>query len=101
MRPRALFGALVLLLAATARPAAAQIAIGEGDTSRYDALYGKPVDVSIDDLVQESSAYANRAVRTKGRLDMLFDSNQRAYAMRGMLYTIRIVPVQEVAYEWE
>ena len=30
-------------------PVFAQISVGEGDVSRYDALYGKPVDVAVDD----------------------------------------------------
>jgi hypothetical protein len=102
MRAPALAAVLAaVVLSALPRPAAAQISVGEGDTSRYDSLYGKPIDVSIDDLVQESSSYANRAVRTKGRLDVLYDSSQRGYTLRGMLYQIRIAPVQEIAREWE
>jgi hypothetical protein len=83
------------------RPTAAQISVGEGDTSRYDSLYGKPVDVTVDDLVQQSVSYANRAVRTHGRLELGFDSTQRSYLMRGLMYQIRIAPVREMAREWE
>jgi hypothetical protein len=83
------------------RPASAQISVGEGNVDRYDALYGQPVDVAVDDLVQESTSYLNRAVRTHGRLELGFDSTQRAYLLRGLLYQIRIVPVREVQTEWE
>jgi hypothetical protein len=83
------------------RPVCAQISVGEGNVDRYDALYGTPVDVAVDDLVQESTAYLNRAVRTHGRLELGFDSTQRAYLLRGLLYQIRIVPVREVQTEWE
>ena len=81
-------------------PASAQISVGE-DVDRYDALYGKPVDVAVDDLVTESVAYTNRAVRTHGRLELSFETTQRSYLLRGLLYQIRIAPVREVATEWE
>jgi hypothetical protein len=101
MHPRT----LAVLLAAAAslalsRSAAAQISVGE-DVSRYDALYGKPVDVSVDDLVTEGMAYTNRAVRTHGRLELAFESTQRSYLLRGFLYQIRIAPVREMARDWE
>ena len=83
------------------RPVSAQISVGEGNVDRYDALYGQPVDVAVDDLVQESTSYLNRAVRTHGRLELGFDSTQRAYLLRGLLYQVRIVPVREVQTEWE
>ena len=86
---------------ALSRPVSAQISVGEGDVSRYDSLYGKPVDVAVDDLVQESVSYTNRAVRTHGRLELSFESTQRSYLLRGLLYQIRIAPVREVAREWE
>ena len=101
MRWRAL-AALLTAACATglSRPAFAQISVGE-DVSRYDAIYGKPVDVTVDDLVQESSAYTNRAVRTHGRLELSYETTQRGYLLRGFLYQIRIAPVREVAAEWE
>jgi hypothetical protein len=90
-----------LLLGLWPGSAGAQLVVGEGDVSRYDSLYGKPVDVSIDDLVTEGSAYLNRAVKTHGQLEMTFNGSQKGWSLRGMMNTIRIVPVQEVAYEWE
>jgi hypothetical protein len=101
MRSRAL-AALLTAACATglSRPVAAQISVGD-DVSRYDAIYGKPVDVTVDDLVNESAAYTNRAVRTHGRLELGFESTQRTYMLRGLMYQIRIAPVREVASEWE
>ena len=84
----------------TSLPASAQVSVGE-DIDRYDALYGKPVDVAVDDLVQESVAYTNRAVRTHGRLELSYETTQRNYLLRGLLYQIRIAPVREIATEWE
>ena len=102
MRCRALAAVLTAACAlGLSRPVCAQISVGEGNVDRYDALYGQPVDVSVDDLVQEPSSYLNRAVRTHGRLELGFDSTQRAYLLRGLLYQIRIVPVREVQTEWE
>jgi hypothetical protein len=102
MRSRALAAVLTAACAlGLSRPVCAQISVGEGNIDRYDALYGQPVDVAVDDLVQESTSYLNRAVRTHGRLELGFDSTQRAYLLRGLLYQIRIVPVREVQTEWE
>ena len=102
MRSRALAAVVTAACAlGLSRPVSAQISVGEGNVDRYDALYGQPVDVAVDDLVQESTSYLNRAVRTHGRLELGFDSTQRAYLLRGMLYQIRIVPVREVQTEWE
>jgi hypothetical protein len=94
----ALLGAAVL--AGVSEPALAQL-MGSGDVSRYDALYGTPVDVSVDDLVNESTAYVGRAVRTHGRLDMAMDIGQRGYTMRGLMQTIRIAPMRELASDWD
>ena len=91
-----LAGAVAAVLAT---PAQAQM-MG-GDVSRYDALYGTPVDVTVDDLVNESAAYVGRAVRTHGRLDMSMDIGQRGYTMRGNIQNIRIAPVRDMATEWE
>ena len=101
MRSRTLAALLTMAGAlALSRPVSAQIETGE-DVSRYDALYGKPVDVAVDDLVQESVSYTNRAVHTHGRLELSFETQQRTYVLRGLLYQIRILPVREVASEWE
>jgi hypothetical protein len=101
MRSRTLAALLTMAGAlALSRPVSAQIEAGD-DVSRYDALYGKPVDVAVDDLVQESVSYTNRAVHTHGRLELSFETQQRTYLLRGLLYQIRILPVREVASEWE
>lgn len=47
------------------RPAAAQ-----DRYNQYEQRYGQPVDVSISDLVNNPDAYRERAVRTRGRLDV-------------------------------
>jgi len=91
--------ALAAVLVAT--PLRAQISFGEGGTDRYRALYGDPIEVSVDDLVRGDASYDGRAVRTRGRLDPA-DSLGGAYSLRGTFGgKLAIVPVNEVAPYWE
>src|SRR5262245_55734107 len=81
------------------RPAAAQSSYAQ--PSQYDQLYGTPVDVSITDLAQNPEAYYERAVRTRGRLEVL-PGVRNAYAMRDSFgATVRIIPVEEVRGHFE
>ena len=92
-----------LLLVALAVPAAApaQIAIGQ-DVSRYELLYGQPVDVAIDDLVLEPSSYEGRAIRTKGRLDFGSDRAGRTYSLRSTFGNkLQLYPVPEISAPFE
>jgi hypothetical protein len=66
--------------------------------SRYETMYGSPVDVSLDDLVQNSAPYENRAVRTKGRLDIEGTGRDRVYALRAAFGGVVVItPVPEIA----
>jgi hypothetical protein len=73
--------------------------------SRYDYMYGSPVDVSVDDLIQMgATAYADRAVRTKGTLEMSnrLQGRRFGFALRGTFGgQIEIMPVADVSYEFE
>jgi hypothetical protein len=92
----------VACVAFLAAPAAAQL---EGQpTSRYEAMFGPPVDVTIDDLVQNPVAYQERAVRTHGRMDL--DGGRtsgRRYVIRGSFMNtgVLLVPMQEISSEWD
>src|ERR1044071_3939626 len=99
MRVVAILGGLVLC--AGARMASAQGSEG-GGYSRYD-IYGAPADVSVDDLVNNSSFYENRAVHTKGRLEILPVSGARVYVLRGnfMSQGVMVIPVNDVEPEFE
>jgi hypothetical protein len=57
--------------------------------------------VAVDDLVQDGKSYVGRAVKTHGRLELGFDSNQRSYFLRSLMYKIEIVPTSDVVAEWE
>jgi hypothetical protein len=89
----------LLLLAA---PARAQVEAGGG--SRYEAMFGAPVDVTLDDLVQSPTSYQDRAVRTKGRVELdMAAGSSRAYLLRGALMGggVRLYPMREIAGDWE
>jgi hypothetical protein len=93
-------GGLVLALSTLLLPGASALAQGN-----YEARYGEPVDVRLDDLIQNPTQYLNRAVRTSGRLDLSMTSMGGAatrYAMRDAFGTsVQLAPVGEVAAEFE
>jgi hypothetical protein len=65
--------------------------------AQYDreAQYGKPIDVSLSDLALNPEQYLQRAVRTKGQLQLSFD-NRDAYTLREMGAEALIQPVPDV-----
>jgi hypothetical protein len=69
--------------------------------SQYDQTYGQPVDVSITDLTQNPDAYLERAVRTRGRLE-LTAGLRNSYVLRDTFgASVRIVPVEEIRGNFE
>src|SRR5262245_48675525 len=99
MRSRILAGLLLAL--PLAAPARAQV-------TDYEALYGPPVDVSIDDLLQNPESYERRAVRTRSRIEVDINTTpgsgmRRGYVLRGMIAngSVRIVPMPEVGAQFE
>jgi hypothetical protein len=102
--PRAALLGLTAVLA-TATPARPQQSQGLGG-SRYDYMYGEPVEVTLYDLVNNPEAYTGRAIRTSGRLDLYIQPGQssvgRTYVLRDSLtVSALLVPVPEVAVEFE
>ena len=93
-------GVLALALSSVLLPGVSALAQGN-----YEARYGEPVDVPLDDLIQSSGQYERRAVRTRGRLDLATTISSGAggrYALRGNFGTaVRIVPVSNVSTEFE
>lgn len=84
---------LAALVLACAAPVAAQM-------DDYEARFGPPVDVALDDLVGSGASYEGRAIRTKARLEMV---DLGTYAFRTQMFgqLIRLLPVQEISFEWE
>ena len=93
-------GGLVLALSTLLLPGASALA-----QSDYEARYGEPVDVRLDDLLQNPEQYQGRAVRTSGRLDLSTSMGAGGggrYAMRdGFGHSVRLAPVSNVAMEFE
>jgi hypothetical protein len=83
----------LLTAVASAGPASAQ-----WETSRYEQMYGKPVDVSLDTLLMMPESYEDRAVRTSGRLEM---RGTTSWALSRIASSVPIRPVQEVAHRFE
>ncbi len=68
----------------------------------YDSRYGAVVDVSVDDLVNMPESYVGKAVRTKGRLDMLPSTQGLRFSLRGTFGgRVLITPMREAEYEWD
>jgi hypothetical protein len=76
--PRAAIPVLLpcALLAASAAPASAQV-------SDYEMRYGQTIEVSVDNLLQMPESYYDKAVRTRGQLEMLPAVSRVGYALRG------------------
>jgi len=90
-----------LILALTLLLPGAGSVLAQGN---YEARYGEPVNVTLDDLLQNPGQYVGRAVRTSGRLDFAsgIGSGGVRYAMRdGFGGTMRLAPVPDVSHEFE
>ena len=80
---------------AAARPAAAQV-------SDYEMMYGRTAEVALDTILEMPEMYQNKAVRTRGQLDLTPGSTQLVYSLRGTFGgRLIILPVQEAGMEWE
>jgi hypothetical protein len=60
-----------------------------------ESQYGKPIDVSLSDLALNPEQYLQRAVRTKGQLQLSFD-NRDAFILREMGAEALIQPMPDV-----
>ena len=80
---------------AAARPAAAQV-------SDYEMMYGRTAEVALDTILEMPEMYQNKAVRTRGQLDLTPGSTQLVYSLRGTFGgRLIILPMQEAGFEWE
>jgi hypothetical protein len=91
--------ALVALLVGLAAGAHAQQAYAP---SRYEMMYGEPVDVPLDSLIDMPETYANRAVRTRGNLDFLHSqtTTDLVYTLGTFGRRAVILPVPETQGAW-
>jgi hypothetical protein len=87
--------AALLVAAAAAAPAAAQV-------SDYEMRYGQVVEVALDTILSMPESYVDKAVRTRGELDMVPGSLQVAYSLRGTFGgRLVLMPMAEAAADWE
>jgi hypothetical protein len=94
------YGAIVLVL--SGGTAAGQI-VQTGEISRYEFQYGTPVDATISDLVANPESYLQRAVKTRGTLEMGM-SLGKSWILKdtfGAEITLRAVPEVEDAFQVE
>jgi hypothetical protein len=84
-----------MLLVFAVSTAGGQEIVDTGQVNRYDLQYGKPVDVSLSDLLFDCSLYDGRAIRTRGILEM--GESLRSYVLRERAGgAARLLPVLEV-----
>jgi hypothetical protein len=86
-----LHAALVLAV-----PAAIDAQTSYGRESAYERDYGAPVDISISDLELTPEPYLNRAVRTRGTLDLEAGGRNQFMLRDSLGATVKIVPVDEI-----
>jgi hypothetical protein len=95
MRILRILAPLLVATLASAGPALAQ-----WDVNRYEQMYGRPVDVTIETLLMMPESYEDRAVRTTGKLEMLGMNDGWALSEHlGARVIIR--PVQDLGARFE
>lgn len=68
----------------------------------YEMKYGQVVEVSLDDILQMPESYQDRAVRTRGELDVLPSTGRIQYALRGTFGGyLYLYPTAEAGQNWE
>jgi hypothetical protein len=76
-------------------PAAAQV-------NDYEMRYGQIVEVSVDNLLQMPESYVDKAVRTRGQLEMEPSTGQITYSLRGTFGgRLHLYPTAEAGQDWE
>jgi hypothetical protein len=90
----------VLVLGLAVLPAAAQD--DSLSLTRYEAQYGVPVDISMNELAQLPSSYDGRAVRTRALLLTASTGGQRTYYLQDSFNArLYVQPFSEMAGAWD
>ena len=96
MRAPRILAVLLALAFGCAATSSAQFA-----SNQFERQYGTPIDVAIETLVQMPESYVDRAVRTRGKLDMLGGISQRNWGLGQLGAYVSIVPVRDIAFPFE
>ncbi len=77
-------------------------ALAAAQSNQYEMQYGQTIEVSVDDLLSMPEHYVDRAVRTRGELEMVPVGSEVRYALRGTFGGyLYVIPRAEVSYEFE
>jgi hypothetical protein len=77
-------------------------ALAAAQVSDYEMRYGHVVEVSLDDLLQMPESYVDKAVRTRGQLEMEPSTGQTVYSLRGTFGgRLYLYPTAEAGVDWE
>ncbi len=80
----------------------ALVTSGFAQVDEYEARYGSVADVSVDDLLRMPEFYRDKAVRTRGQLEMLPSTGGVRYALRGLFGGHLVLsPTAQAAGEWD
>jgi hypothetical protein len=58
-------------------------AAADAQVNEYEARYGPTIEVSVDSLLDMPEQYSGRAVRTRGRFEMIPTGHGQQYGLRG------------------
>jgi hypothetical protein len=95
MRTLRISVAFVVAAAASVGTASAQFS--QWDVDRYEQMYGRPIDVTLETLVMMPESYKDKAVRTTGKLDLVPMRSDLWALSEHIAARVLIRPAQEVA----
>lgn len=71
-------------------------------TNQYEARYGPTIEVTVDSLLDMPEQYIERAVRTRGRFELIPSGSAQQFGLRGTFGGyLYIIPRQEIAMTFE
>jgi len=77
-------------------------AAADAQVNEYEARYGPTIEVSVDSLLDMPEQYSGRAVRTRGKFEMIPSGRGQQYGLRGTFGGyLYIYPRQEIAATFE
>ncbi len=77
-------------------------AAADAQMNQYEGRYGPTIEVSVDSLLDMPEQYVGRAVRTRGRFEMIPSGRGQQYGLRGTFGGyLYIFPRQEVVASYE
>ena len=69
--------------------------------NEYEMQYGKPIEVSLDSLLEMPELYDGKAVTTTGRLEPIILPESRLWALGGFNGRAVIVPFRDASFRFQ